>query len=148
MADGQSLNGLITVPWIATGSTYVFTLETPQGFPLSTVSVSAIPPQQQGTLDYYNVTRTLQTNFVVGDQFTVNVQNAAHNAQIVIQWTAQNGQTVSYSPGSTNGSGNFAITSSPITGGLGEWEGQWYIGGTPINSTVYTEIIAMPNEPF
>lgn len=122
-ATGTSATG--TTGTAATGLTNITT-------PPATVPTGSISTNQTPSVTIANNSGGSNSNFNVGDNFTVVVTGPANSAVVVTG--TQNGQPFSVNEGTTNAVGQLIIQGTMPAGNQGPWVENWTVGGQSVGS--------------
>ena len=100
-------------------------------------SASTRSIQGTGTLRLTNLTSGNASSFQVGDKWQISITGASPNKPVIVTGT-QNGKTSTTPMGTTDASGNWAITGTMDASTVGSWSEQWSVGGVVIGQLSFT----------
>ena len=151
MALETSNNGAIPAPWIALGSSYIFSLYDFSGGvkgAFLSVAGTVIGAPTIGTLAFGNQTRpSITPNLVANDTYAINVSGASANLPVQVEWTSQSGQIIPIYLGTTSTAGTLVPSVSGTATSTGVWQARWFINGQQVNSNII-EIANLPTIAF
>lgn len=127
-------------------NSYVFYLyDYSSGSRGATLASTPVTGKYAVTWSITDSTRSLGSNFVVGDNWYLSVSGAPSYASVQIQWTRlTGGGNSTYSAGNTDAFGNFGASSNVLSGSIGRWTGQGLVASVAAGDPFGTEIIAAP----
>ncbi len=136
--------------WIGPGASYVFRLyDYSGGTRGATLDSETVTGYYSVSLTFNNPSRTLGTNFVVGDYWSLTVYGAPANVAVAVYWTNQTGGSSGlYTAGYTGLDGSFSASYLVTTGNVGRYAGQWYLNGATFAMSFNMEVIPVPTSLF
>jgi hypothetical protein len=94
------------------------------------------------TVTLTNTTRG-GSDFLVGDNFQINISGGAPNANITMMRSYNSGGFQGpWSVGTTDGSGNFQVNGTETSDYVGYWVEMWYVDGVQANPTLSFYVLA------